>query len=169
MKYFFFLLFLSLYPGFASAQKQIKLSSTKSNKVIKLSEGSRVIYTLHTAPKPVVGILNNVQEDSITISNRTIALADLSAIGKRKKGTVVWSTLMAAFGGAMVGSALAPDPDPCPSCQTVIVEDKGGTEGDIILVAGGFTLIGLAINKAVNNSARNIANGKWTLEVISAD
>jgi hypothetical protein len=96
-----------------------------------------------------------------------ISLLDIQAIGRRKKGTGFLVPLMSIFDGALIGSAFAQDPDPCPSCQKVNVDSQGDIMGDAVFVVAGATLFGLAVLKAVNNSPREISSGKWKLEIIN--
>ncbi|MFW5761200.1 MAG: hypothetical protein ACOCXH_09490 [Cyclobacteriaceae bacterium] len=55
------------------------------------------------------------------------------------------------------------------SCTTVIVEDNGGTAGDVIMVAAGVGLGAIAINTAIKNSPKTIAEDMWHLEVVELE
>lgn len=166
LKHMLCMLFFLAVPVLCFAQKKIKLTNTKTNKELVLEEGSRVVYTLKNKRGGKIGILNRIQEDSITVGDRTVGLQELSGLGKKKKGSGLGIILMAGFGGSMVGTALAPDPDPCPKCHNVsTTETEGAVVGQALFIGGGLALVGLAMRSATKNSAVNLADGRWKLEI----
>lgn len=144
----------------------IKLSHSTSQRSILLKEGIRISYSVKGDKGEKVGQLEKITQQSILIDSTIIALEDIRTIGKREKGARFWAFLGATFGGAMIGTAFAPEPDPCPNCQVVIEENRGGTFGDIILVAGGAALVGYSIHSAIKNSPKDIEHGVWKLTVV---
>lgn len=147
----------------------LKLSNSKSGKEIILEEGARVVYVLKTARGTNTGIIKSIGEKEVMIGATAIPLDDFSLLGSRKKGSGAGAVVLAALGGSMIGTALRPDPDPCLNCTRVHVEDEGGTAGEVLFVAGGVALIGLALNLSIKNSARRIGEGAWQLEVVNAE
>lgn len=164
----FFLIFAIVIFSLDVPAQQIKLTNNKTKKELLIKKGMRVSYVLKKhKTKAVIGILNEVTSTSITVDTTTVAIEDLARFGRRKKGVGFGTFALAAVGGGMIGSVVfAGNSDPCPQCQTVSVEDDGfGALSNIIAVAGGVTLIGLAINTGVKNSPRNLT--VWDLEVIN--
>lgn len=160
------LILFMILPLLGFTQKKIKLTNTKSKKEVFLTEGKRVVYVLKDKPGSKTGILNKITADSIVVDERLLGLEELKSIGKKSKGSGFLTFLMAGFGGAMIGAALAPEPDPCQNCQTVSVEDNGGSAFKAIYAIVGLAVVIIAINSATKNSPRNISNEKWSLEVV---
>lgn len=147
-----------------SQGQRITLTNSKNQKELILTEGMRVVYMLHSK-KTGIGTLSEITSAGITVSDSTIPYEDLKKLGRRKRGSGFGTFVMSAFGGSLIGSVIfAGNSDPCPQCQTVSVEDEGGTLGNVVAVAGGATLIALAINSGIKNSARDLT--VWKLEVI---
>jgi hypothetical protein len=161
----FIILCLASFSLVTDLQAQrIKLTNSKNQKEVILSEGMRVVYLLQSK-KSGIGTLTEITAAGITVEGTTIPYEDLKRLGRRKKGSGFGSFVMSAFGGALIGSVIfAGNSDPCPQCQTVSVEDEGGTLGNVVAVMGGVTLIALAINSGTKNSARDLA--VWKLEVL---
>jgi hypothetical protein len=159
------LLFLAFFGLSTNAEAQrIKLTNTKSKKEVILVKGMRVVYVLKTK-SATVGTLTEITTTGMSIDGTPIAYEDLKSLGKRKKGTGFGTFALSFFGGAIIGSVIfADNSDPCPQCQTVSVEDEGGTAGNILAVVGGVTLIALAVNTGVKNSPRDLSI--WKLEVV---
>ena len=153
-------------PVITSAQKKIKLTKTSTGKEVVIREGKRVVYFLEGQDKGSTGILNKIEDDSLLIDDKMIRLHDLTAFGKRKKGTGTWTFLMGAFGGACIGMGLAPASDPCPSCNQVNVDDSSETIERVAVIGVGAAFVTLAALKATNNSARDLKSDKWIIEVI---
>lgn len=149
-----------------SNAQTIKLTNSKNGNELLLEKGTRISYRLTGNYKLYKGDLQEITQDSIKVEDEWVAINNINMIGKKKKGSGFWTFISAAFGGAMIGTALAPEPDVCPSCTTVIVEDNGGTAGDVIMVAAGVGLGAVAINTAVKNSPKTIAEDMWHLEVV---
>lgn len=158
------LLSILLMTVIASAQS-IKLTNTKSGKSLSLPKGTRVVYTLKGSSTAHVGILTDIKTDQMVVDSTSVSYDDLTRLGRRKKGSAFGIMAMSFIGGSFIGAVVFPgNDDPCPQCQTVSVEDEGGTAGDIVLVTAGVTLVGLALNSATKNSARKL--GDWKLEVV---
>lgn len=165
MKSFLLVSILILITSANCHAQQVKLTNRNTEKELLVKKGMRVSYVLKSKTKAVTGILNEITDTSITVDTTTVSLDDLARFGKRKKGSGFGMSVMAFLGGAMIGSVLfADNSDPCSQCQTVSVEDEGGTAGNVIAITGGLTLIGLAINTGVKNTPRNLT--VWNLEVI---
>ncbi|MGB3779666.1 MAG: hypothetical protein WA960_14995 [Tunicatimonas sp.] len=130
-------------------------------------KGTRVVYALTDQSGLVTGELQEISKDSLIIDSKSISLVDLERFGRRKKGSGFWTFISSFVGGAMIGTVLAPEPDPCPSCQAVIVEDSGGTIGDVLLIAGGASLTAVGINTGIKNSPKDLSSGKWVLEIVN--
>jgi len=149
-----------------SNAQTIKLTNSKNDNQLILEKGTRISYGLKDNHKLFKGELQEITQDSVKVNDEWVAMHNIYSIGKKKKGSGFWTFISAAFGGAMIGTALAPEPDICPSCTTVIVEDNGGTAGDIIMVAAGVGLGAIAINTAIKNTPKTIAEDQWNLEVV---
>lgn len=163
MKYILFCFLLS--AGLVTHAQSIRLTNTKSDKVLTLSPGARVVYTLKGSTEAHVGILSRVNSDRMIVDNAEVLYNNLTRLGKKKKGSGFGIFAMSFVGGSFIGSVLfAGNDDPCPQCQTVSVEDEGGTAGDILVVTAGVSLIALAANSATKNSPRKLT--AWKLEVI---
>jgi hypothetical protein len=166
--FYLLILFLAttvLTPNTLCAQKKLKLVNLKTKKEILITTGTRVGYVLKEQPKLATGVLTAIETDAIDIEGKRINLADLNSIGKKRKGSGFGIFTMAVLGGSLIGAGVAPDPTPSCSGCTVIEEDNGGTEGDVILVVAGSTLIGLAINSGIKNAPKDVVN-TWKLEVV---
>lgn len=170
VRFFSYSLWLSLLicsPLLCSAQQQLKLTNLKTGKELFLKEGTRVSYTLHSTPGKTVGKLTDIQENHIAIGGQEISLADVKSIGKRSRGTGLVTALLGGIGGAMIGQYLfATEPDPCPSCRTVIEEDHTGPWDEVLFIGGGIALGALAVHTAIDNSPRKVGEGDWKLEVV---
>jgi hypothetical protein len=153
-----------LAPYNLCAQKKLKLVNLKTKKEIMITTGTRVGYVLKEYPKLATGILTAIEANAIDIEGKRINLIDLKSIGKKKKGSGFGSFAMAVIAGSLIGSVLAPDPEPCSNC-IVIEENNGGTEGDVILVVAGSALIGLAINSGIKNTPKDVVK-TWKLEIV---
>jgi len=166
MKSFLLIFALILIFSIDNQAQHIKLTNHNTKKEVLIKKGMRVSYVLKNKTSAVTGILNEISDVSITVDATTVSIEDLTRFGRRKKGTGFGTFALAFVGGAMIGSVVfAGNSDPCPQCQTVSVEDEGGTLGNVIAVAGGVTLIGLGINTGVKNTPRNLT--VWDLEVIN--
>ncbi len=152
-----------------SNAQTIKLTNSKNGNQLLLEKGTRISYRLTGNYKLHKGELLEITQDSIKVKEEWVAIKNINSIGKKKKGSTFWTFISASFGGAMIGTALAPEPDICPSCTTVIVEDNGGTAGDIIMVAAGVGLGAIAINTAIKNTPKIIADDLWHLEVVELE
>ena len=151
--------------GSTNAQT-IKLTNSQNGKELLLEKSARISYGLKDNYKLFKGELQEITKDSIKVEDEWVAINNIDMIGRKKKGAGFWTFISAAFGGAMIGTALAPEPDVCPTCTTVIVEDNGGTAGDVIMVAAGVGLGAIAIDTAIKNSPKTIAENQWHLEVV---
>ncbi|MDX1628503.1 MAG: DUF6232 family protein [Fulvivirga sp.] len=159
-----FLVIATIIIPLASFGQAIKLTNQEKSKSMIFSTGDRVSGT--TSDDDFIGQIVSISTDSIQIDDRKFAINELTSFGQKKKGSGIGSFLLAALGGAFIGSALAPEKDPCPSCQTVSTEDNGGSAGDAILIVGGAVLAGLAIHTASKNSPKDLKEGTWSIEVI---
>lgn len=159
------ILLLAATPFICEAQ-QIKLVHAKSGREISLVPGTRVVYVSEASRSAKVGILKEIYQDSITVDDKILYLKDIRKIGRRKKGSGFGSFILAALGGATIGTVLAPDPDPCPRCQTVSSPGDDGRIYDVVEVGIGAALIGLAVSIGARNSARDVKSGTWQLEIV---
>jgi hypothetical protein len=153
-------------PSISSAQQKIKLTKTSNGKEVIIPEGKRVVYILKDQVNGTTGILNKIHNDSLLIDDKLISLNDITAFGKRKKGTGTWVFLMATFGGGLIGMGIAPSPDPCPSCNNVTVDNSSAAIERAAVIGTGITLAVLAFKKASNNSPKELKSDQWKLEII---
>jgi len=145
------------------SQTRIKLTKTKSNKVLILERGMRVAYVIHGAAYSTRGILMEVGKTSFVVDNKKISYSDLSAIGKRRQGSGFVQTLYSFLGAGSIVSGLSPAPTPqCNGCQNQSSGDGGAAAVGVLLGAGFITL---AINTGIKNSLKDVLV-KWKLEVI---
>jgi hypothetical protein len=149
--------------NYCNAQKRIRLINANSKKEFYLAEGRRVICVLKSAEK-IVGTLTQVNDEQITVNNIAVNVADISAIGKRNRGSGIGVFALGFLGGGLIGSSLSPSPDPCPSCQTAPGSDSGNS-GKVAGLIAGITMGGLSIFKAVRNSPKDVTT-KWHLDIV---
>lgn len=159
------------------AQKAIQLTNIETSKKLKpITTGTRVVYLLKPvngkpAPLPITGILSEITPSNLTINGVTVNISDLAKIGKKNKGSGIGSFLLSGFGTAIVVGAIKNQTrEVQPACSGCIVVTEGedkAVAGTIILSGIGVGMNILSINKAVRNSARNLA--KWKLEIIDLD
>lgn len=150
------------------AQYAIKLTSnTNPKKNLVIEPGTRVRCIIKRGSISYTNILKEISMERIVVGDTTIAISDIKALGKRKKGTMFAGFLIS--GGLILMKAGATDDTlpPCPSCQT-IEENKGlGMAGDIASIVGGGALIFLGVRTLDRNSAKRFTY--WTMEVIQKE
>lgn len=147
-----------------SAQQKIRLTNTRTGKEITLNNGARIIYVLKAQSRRNIGILQKITPDSIFVGRNYIALTELSAIGKKKRGSDIWICLSGFLGGAMVKTAF--EPPPCHDGQMTIARENPSPTGQAICIAGGISLVAVAFHSAWKNSPKNIIDGEWKMEII---
>lgn len=152
------------------AQYAIKLTSNTNLKKTQVIEpGMRVRCILKRGSVSYTDTLRQISTERIVVGDTTIAIADIKAIGKRKKGTTLVGFIFLSAGISLMKAGVTPDDvgPPCPNCQTT-EENKGlGTAGKIISVVGGGTLFFLGVRTLDRNSAKRFTY--WTMEVISKE
>ena len=159
------LLFVVSVPFICKAQSRVKLTNLDSGKEIVFTTGSRIVYSTEEFGSKNVGEITEIYQDSLKVDNKTVQIKDIQTIGRRRRGSVFGSLILSILGGATIGTVLAPDPDPCPSCQKVSNENDGRVY-DVITVGIGATLGTLGIIIGVRNSAKRIEEGAWQLDVL---
>jgi hypothetical protein len=147
------------------SQYIIKLTSkTNSKKTFVIEPGMRVRCIIKRGSVSYTDTLRQISTERIVVGDTTIAISDIKALGKRKKGTMLAGFLIS--GGLTLMRAGATDDTlpSCLNCQT-IEENKGlGTAGDILSIVGGGALIYLGVRTLDRNSAKRFTY--WKMEVI---
>ncbi|MBL7840594.1 MAG: hypothetical protein JNJ75_10670 [Cyclobacteriaceae bacterium] len=146
------------------AQRVLQLTKVSNGKKIILKEGYRVVYILQGNTSRNKGVIDKINESSVTIGGYDFLLSEFKAIGRKRKGSGFWSASSATLGTMFIVGAIQASQaeDPCPDCS-----DEGSTgEGWTAVEIGiGAALVGLSINTTTRNSPRDVVK-KWKLEII---
>lgn len=139
------------------AQYLVHLSRVDNPAQIKqIHVGSRVGCVFNADVKYIysslshLGVVKRITPDSITIDKSGIAITDIRSIGKRMRGTTVFSALLTFAGVGLIKSG-----------TTNNIPDTGGDTASII---GGVGMIGLGIVIIASNAPKSLK--KWKLEVV---
>ena len=147
----------------AYSQRALQLTNLSSGKKLFIKEGQRIVYVLKGSTSRSKGILEKVNESSVTIAGYDFKLEELKSIGRKRKGSGFWSTSSAILGvGMIIGSIQSANSDPCPDCTDAGSSGEGWTAVEIGL---GAALIGISINTTVRNSPHDVVE-KWKLEIV---
>ncbi len=147
----------------AEAQKKIKLTNNQTQKVLILEQGMRVAYLLHTSFGARNGVIKTIDKSSVKVDDRSISYQELTAIGRRRRGSGAFQIFCGAIGGGAIGSSLVPAPTPqCTGCQVQSSNDTGATVAGVL---AGVAIIGIGVNSIIRNTPKNVVTN-WKLEVI---
>lgn len=146
----------------AAKGQSIWLTNKSAGRQINIRQGMRISYALKDSHVVVVGMLQQITPDNITVDGVKVAIKDLRTIGKRKNGSGAGAALLTALGLASITAAVVGDQtDPCPQCSTQVSDrDAGGTALGFL---SGAAFLAFGAHVGFNNSARNL--DKWTLTV----
>ena len=150
------------FPSFS--QKAIQLTKVASGKKLVILTGHRVVCSVKSESKAMVGLVDMISENAVTIKGREILYDEIVAIGRRRKGSGFLTYMWGMMGAGMIISSFQGADDPCPNC----IDEGNFGEGEAILSGiTGAGLVALSFNTGVRNSPRELGK-KWTLEVIDA-
>ncbi|MBS1506479.1 MAG: hypothetical protein JSS79_07535 [Bacteroidetes bacterium] len=149
--------------SWANGQKKIKLTKPDRQKPIYIENGMRIVYALHGDATYRKGVITTIDPTFFVADGKTIAYEDLAALGRKRHGSGFLQFLLGTTGFGSIISAFNPPATPsCQGCQTVSTTDDGAVAGQVLI---GVALVGLSINTAVRNSAKDVTS-KWKLEVV---
>lgn len=143
------------------AQKKIKLTNATRTRIIR--EGMRICYVKKGDYEMTKGFLKTIDKSFIVVNNQTIAIEDLTAIGRKRGGSGFFQFFCGFVAGGIFIDAVSPtDNTPsCNGCQTTTTVDQGAITAEY-LMSGAF--IALGVNSILSNTPRKLS--KWKLEVI---
>lgn len=99
---------LSITNSFVFCQTHLDFIPKNNKKILSYYKSDRIGYVKIGNPFIKTGELQDINDSTITVSGKTIRIADITYIGHRKKGTVLIEIATAAIAGFALGYLTAP-------------------------------------------------------------
>lgn len=110
--------------------------------------GKRVSCKHQGSSIPVVGTLEAVDSESVTVEGQQIPIKSIIAFGKKVRGSLGWGITLVSVGGTLALAAVSTTTTstPCSNCTTTTTDEASGIRAPLIvaslaMVGGGIALM----------------------------